>query len=186
MSFAATSRLFHVSDRGGIARFEPRPPPSRDAGVADDVVWAISETLLHNYLLPRDCPRVTFYAGPATSLADAERFFVGTTATYVVAIESTWFERVQSARLWLYEMPPEKFTCCDAGAGYFISRESVIPAAVMEISDILAALTARDVELRVMPSLWRLRDAVYASTLAFSLIRMRNARDREASPSVPA
>ena len=60
-------RLFHVSERTGIARFEPRPPPSLDAGVSDDVVWAIEARLLANYLLPRDCPRVTFHATAATT-----------------------------------------------------------------------------------------------------------------------
>jgi len=44
--------------------------------------------------------------------------------------------------------------------------------------DALAELTHRDVELRVTPSLWPLRDAVVASTLQFSLIRMRNATPR--------
>jgi Family of unknown function (DUF6886) len=32
--------------------------------------------------------------------------------------------------------------------------------------------------LRVMPSLWQLHDAVVASTLQFSIIRMRNAQPR--------
>ena len=36
----------------------------------------------------------------------------------------------------------------------------------------------RDVELRFVPNLWPLRDAVVASTLQFSLIRMRNALSR--------
>ena len=35
-------RLFHISERAGITRFEPRPPPSLDAGVADDVVAAFA------------------------------------------------------------------------------------------------------------------------------------------------
>jgi hypothetical protein len=36
----------------------------------------------------------------------------------------------------------------------------------------------RGVELRVQPSLWELRDAVIASTLAFSIIRWQNAAPR--------
>jgi hypothetical protein len=174
-------RLFHVSDKPGLARFEPRPPPSPpspDAGVTGDAVWAISERLLHNYLLPRDCPRVTFYAHADSTPADVERFFVHTTARHVVAIETAWLERMQAGRLWLYEFPGESFSSVDDGAGYFVSRVSVAPVAVTEIPDILAALTARDVELRVVPSLWKLRDAVFASTLAFSFIRMRNAQPR--------
>ena len=40
-------------------------------------------------------------------------------------------------------------------------------------------LFARGVELRVLSSLWPLRDAVVASSLGFSIIRMRNAQPRD-------
>ncbi|BET68665.1 hypothetical protein ASA1KI_35830 [Opitutales bacterium ASA1] len=178
MSDHVRQRLFHVSDRPDIARFEPRPPPSLDCGVHGSVVWAIVEPLLHNYLLPRDCPRVTFYATASTAPADVERFFTGTEATHVVAIESAWLERVRTGKLWLYELPAETFECVDVGAGYFVSREGVEPTSKIEIVDILAAIAARDVELRVLPTLWHLRDAVHESTLAFSFIRMRHASPR--------
>jgi hypothetical protein len=48
--------LFHVSEEAGLARFEPRPSPSADA----PVVWAVDADRLRNYLLPRECPRVTY------------------------------------------------------------------------------------------------------------------------------
>lgn len=176
---AAPGRLFHVSDQPDIVRFEPKPPPSLDAGISDDTVWAIEERRLHNYLLPRNCPRVTFYAGPQTSGADRARFFADTAAGHVVAIEQAWLDRVRHARLWLYELPADTFTLVDDTAGYHVSREAVTPRAVMEISDVLGALCARDVELRIVPSLWPLRDAVFQSTLAFSFIRMRHAQPRQ-------
>ncbi len=84
-------RLFHVSDRPGITRFEPRPAGPQNPGIVDrPVVWTIDERLLHNYLLPRDCPRVTFYARPDSDAADVARFFGHTAARYVVAIETGW------------------------------------------------------------------------------------------------
>jgi hypothetical protein len=46
------------------------------------------------------------------------------------------------------------------------------------IEDLLGELLACDIELRVMPSLWPLCDAVVASSLRFSCIRMRNALPR--------
>ena len=55
-------RLFHVSDVSGIQVFEPRMSRTGEA-----LVWAIEESKLANYLLPRDCPRVTFYAKPDTT-----------------------------------------------------------------------------------------------------------------------
>src|SRR4030095_963635 len=74
-----------------------------------------------------------------------------------------------------YHLTPETFACFDECAGYFVSREPVVPAHVQVVDDLLAALLGCGVELRFVPDLWPLRDAVVASTLRFSLIRMRNA-----------
>ena len=80
-------RLFHVSEEAGIVRFEPRPAPSPDAGVEGDAVWAVAQSHLVNFLTPRDCPRITFRAGPDTSEADRARFLAG--AERVVAFEAS-------------------------------------------------------------------------------------------------
>jgi hypothetical protein len=167
--------LFHISEESAIGRFEPRSSESA-RGL---VVWAIAENHLCNYLLPRDCPRVTYYAGPDTTGTDVERFLGSSPA--VVAIESGWLERARSSRLYCYHMHPETFECTDPRAGYFVSRVPIIPARVEIIYNPLAELLRRGVELRVLPSLWSLRDAVVASSLQFSLIRMRNAVPRGAA-----
>jgi hypothetical protein len=182
MEQAMFDTLYHISDAPEIARFDPRPAPPT-SGQLGSMVWAIDRAHLHNYLLPRDCPRVTFYAKPASTAADIERLMLGTSARSVVAIESGWLPRVLSASLYCYDLPSDTFTLLDAGAGYHISREPVTPRAVTLIDDLLRALLAHDVELRVMPSLWKLHDAVARSTLQFSIIRMRNARPREADSS---
>ncbi|MFL5803309.1 MAG: DUF6886 family protein [Roseiflexaceae bacterium] len=170
--------LYHISDTPGITRFDPRPAPptSRQVG---SMVWAIDHAHLHNYLLPRDCPRVTFYALPKSTAEDIARLMAGTSARYVVAIESGWMPRVLAERLYIYDLPGDTFTLLDAGAGYYISHEPVVPRAVTTLDDLLSALLAHDVELRVMPSLWKLCDAVVTSTLQFSMIRMRNALPRD-------
>jgi hypothetical protein len=139
------------------------------------MVWAIDRDHVHNYLLPRQCPRVTFYALPESAPADVERLMAGSTARYVVAIESRWLPEVMSHCLYRYEFAPDTFTLVDAGAGYYISREAVVPRSVTPIPDVLGTLLQQDVELRVMPSLWKLRDAVIASTLQYSIIRMSSA-----------
>ena len=54
-----------------------------------------------------------------------------------------------------------------------------MPALVEIFDDLIAELLRRGVELRFVPSLWQLRDVVVASSLEFSLIRMRNALPRE-------
>jgi hypothetical protein len=56
----------------------------------------------------------------------------------------------------------------------------VQPTWVEIIDDAIAALMRRRVELRVLPTLWPLRDAVLESSLQFSMIRMRHARPRSA------
>ena len=171
-------RLYHVSETPGIERFEPRVPPSADAGVADPVVWAVDEQRLRNYLLPRDCPRVTFYSKPTSTPADVECLIGPCCAAAVVAIEADWLDRVRATVLYLYEMPRDTFSLADASAGYWVSRRAVVPGAVAVVSDCVKAIVERGVELRIVPNLWPLHDAVVASTLHFSSIRMRNAQPR--------
>ena len=161
--------LFHISEESGISSFEPR----ESEYTSGPVVWAIEERRLGNYLLPRDCPRVTYYAGPLTTAADVERFLGSSPG--VIAIETRWWEQVRSCRLYCYHMPAATFELLDECAGYFVSRVAVVPAGVDVIDDPMAELVRRGIELRLVPNLWPLRDAVVASSLQFSLIRMRNA-----------
>ncbi len=166
--------LFHIREESGIERFEPRASES----VSEPVVWAVDADRLRNYLLPRECPRVTFYAGRETTKVDAKRF-LGTSLA-VIAVESGWLERLRSCRLYCYHLPPDSFECLDENAGYFVSRLPVAPVSVEVIDDLLAELLRCEVELRFVPNLWFLHDAVAASTLRFSMIRMRNASPRTA------
>jgi hypothetical protein len=171
----AVHRLFHISEEDGIESFDPRPSPSFFAEIKGDVVFAISDKLLHNYLLPRDCPRVTYYAGPTTSPEDRQTFLGQSRASHVVAIEAGWFPRVNGSALYCYEFEPGNFTCLDEVAGYYISYGQEIPVSRRRIDDIFGELLKGDVELRVLPELWTLANAVKDSSLSFSLIRMRNA-----------
>jgi len=161
--------LFHVSEVPAIERFEPR----LSVETGEPVVWAVDEERLRNYLVPRECPRVSFYAGHETTQADGQRF-LGTSRA-VVAIEDGWLECVRTCRLYCYHLPRETFECVDECAGYFVSRVAVMPTGVDVIDDPIAEVRRR-AELRVEPNLWPLRDAVLASSLRFSFIRMRNAR----------
>ena len=164
--------LFHVSEDPGIELFMPRP----SLIVAEPVVWAIDEAHLRNYLLPRDCPRVTYAAGPRTTAAEAAQFL--TNNRPVVAIESIWFERARVTPLHCYSLPADSFELQDTIAGYFVSRRPVRPERVELIPNPLERLRSVGVELRVLSNLWALHDAVAASTLEFSMIRMRLAQPR--------
>jgi len=169
-------RLFHVSEEAGIARFEPRPPPAPDAGVVGDAVWAVAQSHLVNFLTPRDCPRIAFRAGPSTSPGDVARFLGA--AERVVAFEADWLPRLRETVLHIYEMPPATFEAALPDAGYWISREAVVPIGVRSQSHLLDALAVAGAEVRVLTEFWTLADAVAASTLQFSIIRSRNARPR--------
>lgn len=161
-------RLFHVSEEAGIDLFEPRPDRA-----GESLVWAITDERLHNYLLPRDCPRVTFYALSTTTRADRERFLG--TASSAVAIERDWESRVSSTALSVYEFSDDDFRSKDLIAGYYTSDRVQIPIAEIRVESPLAALDARRVELRMLDTLWTLRESVADSTLGFSIIRFRNA-----------
>ena len=174
-------KLYHISDKGGIGRFHPQPVTKHHVEKVKEGVWAIEERLLHNYLLPRDCPRVTFYALPESHPEDVYKYMGHTTADYVVAVESAWMSAIQNTRLYLYELPSDTFTVFEEGAGYYLSQVSVMPSGVTSVDDLIGNITSRNVEFRIMPSLWDLCDAVVKSTLQFSMIRMRNAAPRKVS-----
>jgi hypothetical protein len=167
--------VYHVSEEPEIAAFEPRPVETG----GESLVWAIDDEHLRNYLTPRQCPRVTFSEGASTTVTDRERFLGSSTA--VVAVESRWFERMRSCRLFCYHLPGETFECSDTTAGYFVSRVAVKPSRIDIVQDPVSAILQRGVELRVLPDLWSLRDAVVESTLEFSIIRWRNAAPRPAA-----
>ena len=164
--------MFHVSEQADIHLFHPRLfSTAPDAG---PVVWAIDALKLPNYLLPRDCPRVTFGASDATTVEDRQRFGVGDGR--VVVIEAEWLRRVCECSLHIYQLPTSGFRLFDEIAGYWLSTDSITPHRVITLTDLPDAIVERGGELRLVQRLLPLHDAVAKSTLAFSMIRMRNAQ----------
>jgi hypothetical protein len=163
--------LFHVSDRGDIEHFEPRVlnggPP---------LVWAIDAVHLCNYLLPRDCPRVTFGVGSNGTPGDIAQLLGP--HQRVVAIEAGWEQRVREATVFVYDMPPAPFVLADANAGYWTSPTPVTPLSRRPLTALPQRIAEHGATLVVLPSLWPLHDAAAASSLEYSMIRMRNATPR--------
>jgi hypothetical protein len=167
--------LWHVSDQPQIERFEPRLPPPESTAARVPVVWAVAESHLVNYLVPRECPRVCMRATAATQEADIERF-LGLGQTHpVVVVEAHWVERVASTPLWLYAMPSEHFELEDLNAGYYVSRKAVSATRVIAVTSPKESLRNHGAELWVVPRLREFAAEVAASTLSFSIIRLRNA-----------
>jgi hypothetical protein len=170
--------LYHFSEEPDIKRFEPRPPPSGQDMA--DCVWAIHERSAVMYYFPRDCPRACFWPVATTTDEDRERFFGGTDARMIIAVESAWLERIRATTLYRYTMPPETFRPARGdGSGHHISESAVTPQRVDPMPDLLAAIVAENVELRITPSLIDLWERVIASTLDFSGTRLRNAQGYE-------
>jgi hypothetical protein len=172
------SPLFHISEVAGITCFDPRPANESDLRVTGDVVWAIDQEHLPNYLVPRECPRVTYVCGEQTSATDRQHFFGASNARRIIAIEAPWLARAMTTPIHLYEMPPETFECIDADAGHYITRQSIVPRGVRKIEDPLSEMLAHDVELRVVKDLHALHEKVAKSTLSFSSTRLRNLQRR--------
>lgn len=173
--------VYHISDDPAIERFVPRPVLTHLEGTESALVWAIDEMHVVNYFLPRNCPRACFYPLPDSTPEDIERFMGPCCPAQVIAIESAWFERACSCRLYQYVFAKEQFRLFDPNAGYYVSPQTVIPLERRVIDDPLGQLLERGVELRVTPSLWVLHDQLPASSLQYSIIRMRNAQPRPAS-----
>jgi hypothetical protein len=166
-------RLWHASDREDIEVFVPRLPQPATDDSERAFVWAIVENRLPNYLVPRECPRVCFWRGAPTTDEDCAAFLG--TSRHVVAVEDRWMPMLQSSSIWLYELPSEPFACTDENADYFTSQASVRPLAKFQVKYLQHALAARGVELRTTSRLRALAESVADSTLAFSIIRLRNA-----------
>jgi hypothetical protein len=162
------SRLFHASETANIECFEPR---TDDLG--RPAVWAIDETHLPNYLLPRECPRICVRRGACEDAALVERLLGET--THAIYVERAWREHIAATTLFVYEFDASPFVRVDANAGYFQSRNTVRPTATQTLTDLELAQRLRGVAIRYVDSLRLIQNAVVNSTLEFSCIRMRNA-----------
>ncbi len=167
--------LYHFSEEPGIERFDPRTMPSRPE-ITVPLVWAIDEPHQFMYLFPRDCPRVLLWPLPTTLEAERERWFGYSEARALAHIEYAWLERLRSVRLYRYALPAEAFETLD-DAGMWVARTSVVPARVDVIDDAVEALREQGVELRVLDRLTPLQGLWERTTLHWSSIRMRHARD---------
>jgi hypothetical protein len=165
-------RLFHVSEENNIDVFEPRIPYREDLDKTKGLIWAINEKCLPNFLTPRNCPRVTYYSTTKSSEEDKTMCFSSKSIQHVVAIEHKWFEIMKNTTLNIYEFDSSKFHLQDEIAGYYVSEVSQVPINKITITDLFEELFKRDIELRIVDSLWYLCDEIKKTTLNWSMCRM--------------
>lgn len=164
--------LYHFSDNPHIQKFEPRLIYQETVAK----VWAIEAFHAPHYFFPRDCPRVCIWPKADTLPADVERFCGMSATNRMIAIESGWYERVSKGHIYRYSFGADNFVSHVPDAGYYISTQTVEPLQVERIEDLVGAIIAQGIELRVTPSLTPLKDAILQSTINFSMIRMKNAK----------
>jgi len=127
---------------------------------------------------------VTYHATDKSTPEDIARFF-SSQSRHTVAIENAWYEQMAKAVLYIYEFDTSNFyrqnsnfKLQDDIAGYYVSEKTEIPISVTRYDDLFGELFKRDVEVRILSSLWELGDAVQQSTLNWSLCRMAYAQPR--------
>ena len=165
-------RLLHFSEDPSIARFVPHVPPTNPGHTP--AVWAIDLEHAPVYWFPRDCPRGAVWAND-----DAERELLArlfqTAALRVQATELAWLERMQAARLFVYEFDRKPFERWPDAEGQWIAREAIVPLDVRPLGNLLEVHAEAGVELRFVPDLGPFWRSVLASGLPFSGVRLRNA-----------
>lgn len=171
----APTVLHHFSEDPAIVRLVPHVPASNPGVRA--AVWAIDAEHAPLYWFPRDCPRVTAWPRHAGERAAFEQAFA-TTAHRVHAIEAAWLDRVRRARLYRYDLPGEPFEPWAEASGQWIAAVDVEPLGVEEVGDLVALHAEAGIELRVVPSLWPLRDLAVSERWDFSIVRWANAAPR--------
>ncbi|OAS16445.1 DUF6886 family protein [Paenibacillus oryzisoli] len=171
-------KLFHVSEEKDISIFNPRLPSRKDLDPTVGLVWAINEKCFSNFLTPRNCPRVTYYANEATTEEDRKHYLSSNVMQHVVAIEHKWFEIMKNTTLYVYEFDSSDFYEQDLGAGYYVSEQSQVPIRRFQIKDLFNELFQRGIEVRLLANLWDLCDKIAQSSFQYSMCRMGFAEQR--------
>jgi len=167
-------------------------------------VWAVSWERAPDYWFPRQCPRAMAWRAPWSSEDDV-RAILGPSVTAgreqaqgtrswparpsdslpashrVHAIEYGWLESMRETRLYAYRFAEADFTPFGnaESAHAMVCDHEVAPLGPPErVGDLFALHDEAGIELRLLSNLWPFWEAVVASTLDFSGIRLRNARAR--------
>nr|WP_228539778.1 DUF6886 family protein [Nocardia sp. XZ_19_385] len=120
------------------------------------------------------------WSTPTTVPGDRERILGPGGGDRVHAIEYSGLDALQSVALFAYRLPAHGFQPIGEPEPYaMVSTDPVDPLGPPEpVGDLVHLHEQAGIQLRVLPNLWPFWDAVTASSLGFSGIRMRQARPR--------
>lgn len=174
-------QVLHFSEDPTITRFEPHlAATARQPG---EYVWAVDSGRCPDYWFPRQCPRAMAWAVPGTTDADRGLIIGPGCGDRVHAVEYGWLERMRTVALYAYRFdaaPFRPFSEDGDGRGHaVVATEPVVPLGPPErVGDLFELHEEAGIALRVLPRLWPFWDAVRASSLGWSGIRLRNALPR--------
>ena len=165
--------VLHFSEDPTITRFSPHVAAT--ARQPEAYVWAVDAARAPDYWFPRQCPRALAWTVPETTSTD--RSWLGSSRVH--AIEYGWLPALRSVRLYAYRFAASSFQPFGSRAHAMVATSPVSPLGPPEpVGDLLGLHEEAGIELRVLPNLWAFVDAVSASSLGFSGIRLRNAQPR--------
>lgn len=173
-----TGEVLHFSEDPTIRRFAPHIAPTSHE--PDEYVWAVDYARSPDYWFPRNCPRAMAWANPETTQADRDRILGPGGGDRVHAIEYSWLEAMRTVRLYAYRLPAADFHPIGTPVpNAHVSTKTVEPIAAPEpVGDLLHLHEECGIQLRVLNNLWPYWDAVVSTTMSFSGIRLRYARQR--------
>jgi hypothetical protein len=171
--------VLHFSEDPTIDRFVPHIAVT--SAEPDPYVWAVDYGRSPDYWFPRQCPRAMAWLADTTIDDDRERIIGPGGGTRVHAIEYGWLEAMRNTPVFAYRLPAAPFRPIGTPPHAHVATEPVEPLGPAEpIGDLLTLHAEAGIQLRVLPNLWAFWEAVIASTLDFSGIRLRNAAPRPA------
>lgn len=175
-------QVLHFSEDPTLTWFAPHVAAT--ARRPEPYVWAVDAAHAPSYWFPRQCPRAMAWALPSTAEDDRALILGPGGGERVHAVEYGWLEAIRTVELYAYRFDSTGFRPFGdpARPHAYVSEEPVAPLGPAEpVGDLLALHGKAGIQLRVLPNLWRFWDAVAASSLGFSGIRMRNALPRPAA-----
>ena len=174
-------QVLHFSEDPKIRRFVPHV--AETAQQPEAYVWAVDYQRAPDYWFPRQCPRAMAWVRDTTSDHDRDRIIGVGCGDRVHAIEYGWLAAMRTSRLFAYRLPADRFRPFGADESHaHVAVEPVEPLGPPEpVGDLFQCHAEAGIQLRVLDNLWAFWDAVIASTVGFSGIRLRNAIPRRKS-----
>lgn len=167
-------KLYHISEEDNIAIFYPRI--SKKQWNYEKYVWAIEEEKLHNYLLPRDCPRICVDLEEPNTSSNWLGSYARENQKAIIFVPENRKEQIQNCTLFKYEFLECNFKIIDKIAGYYVSTQPATPINKTTIKHCKAALEERNVSLEMVSTtaLIKIRAQVVEHWKMFSIIKWSN------------